>query len=485
MPRSDRRYPIVTRILAEGTWKASAAIHIGGSGNFDSNVDMALARDWDYNFYIPGASLAGATRSLLARITARDFETFQGGQEENVLAMMYGKRLTKDKSQTAYASLLLFDEAPCVGTPVPFVRDSVRIDSETGNAMRRGKFNHEVLPAGVEFRLRVQLILWEQLAESLDRNTVRQWFRWILESFQEDGVRLGARTRRGFGRGTVAEWTIREFDMTRRADALDWLASKGSAGGRKIGPDDLGKEPLGKANNRLTIDASFRVRTSLLIRGPSDDLNGPDTMQFTENGRRVAPGTSFAGILRHRVERIMNTLGVNGEEVCNELFGNQREKHLATDEPAPKEKGGARGEEEKAGRVFVTEAFLGKGHTSVQSRVAIDRFTGGSVEARLFDEGPFWGDPTEASHLAVQIVVEAPQGHERRALLGAFKDLWTGDLTLGGESGIGRGVLEGVEARFAETGKPGLPVMTWRRDPKRKDRVVADGVAEWKAHLEA
>jgi CRISPR/Cas system CSM-associated protein Csm3 (group 7 of RAMP superfamily) len=80
----------------------------------------------------------------------------------------------------------------------------------------------------------------------------------------------------------------------------------------------------------------------------------------------------------------------------------------------------------------------------VQNRVAIDRFTGGAYETALFSEQPIFGGPD--SRLTIRLRIINPKDYEIGLLLLLLKDLWTGDLALGGESSVGRGRLQGIEA---------------------------------------
>jgi CRISPR/Cas system CSM-associated protein Csm3 (group 7 of RAMP superfamily) len=92
----------------------------------------------------------------------------------------------------------------------------------------------------------------------------------------------------------------------------------------------------------------------------------------------------------------------------------------------------------------------------VQNRVSIDRFTGGTRDGALFNEQPLFGDAQ--SVVTVDLQLEEPKEHEIGLLLLLLKDLWTGDLPLGGEISVGRGRLQGknceIEHRNGE-------VRTW------------------------
>ncbi len=95
----------------------------------------------------------------------------------------------------------------------------------------------------------------------------------------------------------------------------------------------------------------------------------------------------------------------------------------------------------------VTDTFA-----RVQHRIRIDRFTGGVQQGALFDEMPEWPRQPGAGRYRINLRLADPPPHEIDLLLLLFKDLWTGDLALGGEAGIGRGRLRGISGGLEVTG---------------------------------
>ena len=142
----------------------------------------------------------------------------------------------------------------------------------------------------------------------------------------------------------------------------------------------------------------------------------------------------MAGALRARALKVANTLDANGraQTLIDEMFGVEMRP----------------GVQPKASRVTVTEEVVHNAKTDlVQNRVSIDRFTGGARETALFSEQPaFGGNDTT---LEVNIKLINPENYEVGLLLLLLKDLWTGDLALGGESSVGRGRLKGKKADLA------------------------------------
>ena len=56
MGETDQRYPVIARVCASGIWESTSPLHIGGDGDFESNTDMALARDFAGRPYIPAGA---------------------------------------------------------------------------------------------------------------------------------------------------------------------------------------------------------------------------------------------------------------------------------------------------------------------------------------------------------------------------------------------------------------------------------------------
>ncbi len=444
---------VIERIAATGEWISLSALHTGGDAPFEQNADMSLARNANGQFYIPGPSIAGAARGHLARILAATRQDFDKRMEPAALEALFGRMAGTVRGDARnrlpnYASLLRVDEARLRKSSGAYIRDNVRIDAGTGTASNEGKFNLEVLPAGASFEIGFTLSIYDELPHGVKRDDLLDCFRWVLECFRAEGLRLGARTRQGMGQGEVRDWNIRRYDMRAKTHVFDWLHTHGTDGGEKLEIASLGAGArISRSAPGIAIDAAFRVRTSLLIRAGGEEGGSPDVVHLRENGKPLLSGTSFRGAFRHRCEAIARTLwGEPGvKKVVTQMFGEAGTK--ANDKPF-------------AGRIRFTESVLKDGDALVQSRVAIDRFTGASRDTALFDEAPFWPSKSPGEHFRVRIELEEADPVSRQeivVLLGAFKDLWTGDLTLGGEEGIGRGVCRGVSATIT---RPNCPDVT-------------------------
>src|SRR5690606_13597374 len=122
-----------------------------------------------------------------------------------------------------------------------------------------------------------------------------------------------------------------------------------------------------------------------------------------------------------------------------------------------------------ASRVRVRDTEIKAVKSLVQNRVRIDRFTGGAFTTGLFSEEPGFGDAT--SSLNLDVTGLNPDEAEVGLLLQVLKDLWVGDLAVGGESSIGRGRLQGLAADLVW--RQSEKTETWRIDRSGEALVIS------------
>ena len=91
-----------------------------------------------------------------------------------------------------------------------------------------------------------------------------------------------------------------------------------------------------------------------------------------------------------------------------------------------------------ASRAWIEEKLVKNVKSRWQDRVAIDRFTGGSLQNALFNEKPIF--PKESTpHLKLKLTLEEPDDAEIGLLFLTLRDFWHGHAALGGETSNGRG----------------------------------------------
>ncbi|MCL4544240.1 MAG: RAMP superfamily CRISPR-associated protein [Chloroflexi bacterium] len=468
---------VTERIVAAGILGLISAAHLGG-GEGDS-TDAQLLRDGNGALFIPGSSLAGAMRSFL-----RERQT-----SPVVLAWLFGGA-ERDSGDTGALSTLIVDDAYLVeGKPATTtVRDGVRIALGTGTAADSGKFDYEVIEPPTAFQLRFELVLRRQHEERATE--LARLFNALLDAFSGGDLPLGAHTRRGLGRCRVEDWRVAERRFAELSDVVAWLQqtspaeqapvrARGARPGDAIPPPQL---PL------LEITARLSLRTAVLVRStPPWSPESPDAVQLRSGDKPVVPGTSLAGVLRHRAERIVRTLGASEERGCSLIEGMF----------GPGFRGSVPPREHRRSRLLVADAPIDgeqeKGKQppeEVQTRIAIDRFTGGVLGTALLQEQPAWpdGNGGRALELLLQLVapvdalgaLDQPRLEaECGLLLLLLRDLCTGDLAVGGTQAVGRGVLRGEEGTVLwRAGPPRAESWRWRRSGEAIEITQGDP-AQW------
>lgn len=445
---------IVRRIIVEGSLVLQTPAHFG-NGDTGDMVDLPLMVSLHDGKtpLLTGTTIAGALRSNLR---AREFgwHAPQPGFEktaENAPALL------KERSSAAVAlfggfcmddegkqSPLIIDDAygelPANGARE--VRSGVRIQSDTRTAKKDFLYNAEFWPAGTSFNLRFELLIFK----GQDVSTALTLLAAALLGFETGEISLGARRRRGFGRCTVTGWAVRDYFMDQPAGLIGFLEDDLAI--QQTGPhivDLLSARRWVDHRRTLTIRAEFELQDSLMIRSSTGDADSPDFIHLhahQPNGKKapVLSGTTLAGVLRARALRISNTLKLaNSQLFVDDMFGKQIDTN--TDRPS-------------ASRVWVDESVIAGAPEMedglVQNRVKINRFTGGAHDAALFSEQPVFQQ--SGTTVTVTIRLAQPQDAQVGLLLYLLKDLWTGDLPVGGESAIGRGRLKGHKATITLTG---------------------------------
>ena len=476
-------YPAVRRLYARGKWKLNSAAHFGGAET--GIADMCLLQDADDNPFIPGASIAGAARNFLAR-QSQPWDKYKKGHETPTLRRLFGGDMRKGRQQSEKnedtMSALIVADAHCEQAATS-IRDGVRVGTKSGSAVEGAKFDIEVVERGTEFELNLECII----RHGDDSDALAELFLSLLQAFQRGDIRLGARTRRGYGRGKVESWKVRDLQLNNPEDVMAWLrrdiwsCSKAPLVLRPLQSEEsiflalpthrsecTLAPPLLQPDQReyFQIEADFTLHTSLLIRSSPAEADAPDMVHLQSTGKPVVPGTSFAGAFRHRAALIAETLGwkprktadyEDADPVC-ELFGPVHEQ----------DRDNGQQKDLWASRVWIEEKLVKNVESRWQHRVAIDRFTGGSLDHALFNEKPVYPIPLQnfaqessTAHLQLTLTLEEPEDAEIGLLLLTLRDFWQGHATLGGETSSGRGTLKGIKASLQYKSAPSSDAEVW------------------------
>lgn len=449
------------RWVVRGTLTLDTAMHLGGEA--EDRVDMPVLRDPRSGApLLPGTTFAGALRNALADRIFGFEEAEDDSKKEAVSALFGDGRKTENGDQSPLVVFDALGTLPADGGVE--IRDGVAIDPASGVAEAGKKFDFEVLPAGTTFPVRVDLLVPDpektgesrlSKAENMGESHLLAHLAAALDAFSVGENGFGARRTRGLGR-VSAKWIAKRFDLSKREGWLEWIGSDHEApvSGKMASirealeaaaPAGIGAIPklTEDARQRVVIDLNLSVARDLLVRSPNAEATGPDMSHLRSGGVPVLPGASLAGVMRSQATRIARLIRKDAGDAgrwIDDIFG-----------PRPKN-----AEEEKknplrAARLRVGEAKVADSRRKEQTRVAIDRFTGGAADTALFEEAPEVGGKSD-----LRLELRNPEPGELGLVLLVLKDLLDGSLPVGGTSSVGRGVLNGT-AKVAFWEGDGLP----------------------------
>ena len=394
-------------VLKGNLWLLTAALVGSGKGEA---CDVELVRDGKGIPYLPFTSLIGVLRhSICPKGHDEELRSFWGYSEGEA-----GKQ----------SAVLGRDLKVCEGKAIVTLRDGIAIDPANGIVFDQEKYDYEVLEPGIAFDLFLEADYDEKT-----RVFCEKMLRTIRERLESGKIHVGAKTNNGLGRVQLKDAVLCRFDWTKKEDLRRWFGQDFSV------PAESNQEPFAEEARELSVEVDLELLHSLIIRSYSDDPNAPDATHIRSNGKDILTGSGFKGALRGRAWRILKTLGKREEEakeILHRLFGNVDDE--------------ARSSTALKGKLRVEEVELPHFVREVQNRIKIDRFTGGTIESALFDSMPLFREEKSKPIEGVRIVVKDYKGWDAGLVLLLLKDLWTGDLAVGGEKNVGRGVFQGQRA---------------------------------------
>lgn len=310
------------RYLAHFIVEADTPLAIG-SGEKGFTVDRLIARDALGLPYIPGSSLAGVLRNEL--------DPYDQSQPIKELFGFQEKRSDKGQGSRLILSSghLMGEDGKTVVEGLQNVnlntgyysyftrlpeRDHVRMTHRgAADTAGHGKFDEELVHKGARFAFRLELMGDEQDAGV---------WKHLLSLVHQPLFRIGAGTRKGFGKLKVIACETRIFDMKKQSDLLAYLDLNSSLNAPRNGWNKErieGKVAEGWAHYRLTLTPQDFF---LFAAGYGDEEvdNKPKTERYftwdkvtglpelKERDYLLIPATSVKGALSHRVAWHYNCL---------------------------------------------------------------------------------------------------------------------------------------------------------------------------------
>ena len=423
-----------------------------GSGEKDLLTDALVAKDVNGLPYLPGTSLAGVIRSACGIKRQEDtpfgYQDKNGGQGSRVI-FSDGVMIGNDGRPVDGLRVMSQNDDFYAHFKMLPVRQHVRINS-LGSTDKGGKFDQQVTYQGTRFCFEMELLSTGSEEEAL-------FYEKMLNVLRRSTFRVGGGTHNGFGLMKVIALQRRDYDLT-NPDDLESYVSRSAA-------LDTPLEDAKKLTTDTITDSTWKRYTLklqpkdffLFGSGMGDDeadmtpvseayivwTNGKPT--FQERGILI-PATSVKGALAHRTAYHWNKLK-------KRFVDNDGEKPMTGDAcPAVEAIFGKAGQDSdkdiKCGNIMLSDVIISAGQKTegekIMNHVAIDRFTGGTMDGALFTEKVTNGLGREIQ-LTVDVRKDSIQDEDiSKAVELALQDIVDGLLPLGGGVNRGNGTFVGT-----------------------------------------
>ena len=424
----------------------TSELHIGGVDEVPDRDGEGTVIHFNRNGLkeptIPGRSIKGAVRAACdvarqALVDAKD-PTPRNGEafsKETWISLWgddtdYTGRSANDRGLPSDASLpirksaLTFHAVSFPADQKMTTRHGVGIDRATGAASDGALYEHEFLPRGTRFNIRItaegrdaekmENEQSEGIPEPASSGAVKKLLELIVDVLTSDTVSLGGRTGSGQGKIRVIEPKLRRISgttdagtLTAPADILDALIGQDEEG-TPI-PLELGGwaleeparitihwwSPTGvfvAEDKKLTQQRQAKARAEGNPEAPEITEPLRDPSVDWEDAQLLIPGTSIRGTLRSRASRIARTvLAARGD--LEPLASHDIHEQIAAEPNLVRYMFGCT---EYRGAVSVHDCRSVEHGTRVEvTHNAIDRWTGGVVDGGLFTEAVYLGTEWE------------------------------------------------------------------------------------------
>ena len=425
---------------------------------------------------IPGRSIRGAVRAACdvarqALEESADPATQDGGafSKENWISLWgddtdYTGKSANDRGLPSDASLPIrksaltfhavsfpqYKDTDSGESPLPR-RHGVGIDRTTGAASDGALYEHEFLPRGTRFTIRItaegrdgEKMRREQsdgIPEPASSESVKKILEFIVDVLTSGAICLGGRTGSGQGTIQVIEPKLRRTAKTtdagtpaEPADVLDALIGE-DAEGTSL-PLELGGWTLDEPA-RITIDwwsptGIFIAEDEKLTKqrkaakedenkekGTNEEVHEViyplrDPSEEWENAQLLIPGTSIRGALRSRASRIARTV-LAAKDKLPTFTSHDLHEQIAAEPNLVRYMFGST---EYRGAVTVHDCLSTDcGKLIEVTHNAIDRWTGGVIDGGLFTEAVYLGTHWEPITIDIDLRqllnnIEAEKGPE-------------------------------------------------------------------------
>lgn len=446
MDRNDENSArIIKKIIFNIPMQTYSPLRIS-SGVDDGITDILVLKDKKGKAFIPGTSITGVLRAKMSNIYG-----------DRVVDRLFGSIDDDGNQSMINISDIVLENAKIIN------RDGIKIDSFTGVSKQGAKFDFEAIDKGATGDLYIEVTLRESCLSEQNKSNIS--YRKEHKDFAingdvygeltatiadilTEGINVGSLTTKGYGKIKSREPVkMYVFDFKNPQGAMKWwqylnegilqdVAYTGNNSVAVVSEEDF------------VMQMEFALTSSMIIRDydvdTDDEKEKIAAVQMKSGEDFVIPATSIKGVLKSRAYKILMNLNHHDEQEAEDFL----DKLMGRETDNKEDKG-------QKSRLYIDEVYIRPNilHSKKQSRNRIDRFTGGTIDSALFTDKPIWQTDKSKATIAINLQVQNCDEKEAGLMLLVMKDLWLGDLAIGGNKAIGKGVLKGKKCTIQYAGE--------------------------------
>ncbi len=419
-----------------GTLEFRTPYHIASSqGNVET--DAGLLRNSNDIIYIPGTSIAGALRSRAQEICG----------DVDLINAIFGYQDSQEGKKSR-----IYVEDTYLNTYVSTtIKDGVAIDRKLGSARDKAKYDLEISPANLSFPLQIKLEMREGDGEEMRKLVIA-----LLKDFRDGKIRLGGGKSRGLGSCSF-DFKWYQLNFQDQDKVAKYLINKDIT---KLHNKDLEDYSIETESAELVCEIEMEaIDSPFLIKSgqEGDDYDAVfTTVQKNGSETEYIPGSSIKGVIRAHAEKILRTIGGNACDIsdsncnCNKDISDKLPDNATLEDRSKIILENSCsicklfGNSYLASRIQFDDAFFEEAPAKKPfDHVAIDRFTGGAMEGKLFSELP-----VVEGKFKIRFVVKNPTPFDKILIAFILRDLMEGfpPVRFGYGKSKGHGELKFVSA---------------------------------------
>lgn len=446
MDRNDENSArIIKKIIFNIPMQTYSPLRIS-SGVDDGITDILVLKDKKGKAFIPGTSITGVLRAKMSNIYG-----------DRAVDRLFGSIDDDGNQSMINISDIVLENAKIIN------RDGIKIDSFTGVSKQGAKFDFEAIDKGATGDLYIEVTLRESCLSEQNKPNIS--YRKEHKDFAingdvygeltatiadilTEGINVGSLTTKGYGKIKSREPVkMYVFDFKNPQGAMKWwqylnegilqdVAYTGNNSVAVVSEEDF------------VMQMEFALTSSMIIRDydvdTDDEKEKIAAVQMKSGEDFVIPATSIKGVLKSRAYKILMNLNHHDEQEAEDFL----DKLMGRETDNKEDKG-------QKSRLYIDEVYIRPNilHSKKQSRNRIDRFTGGTIDSALFTDKPIWQTDKSKATIAINLQVQNCDEKEAGLMLLVMKDLWLGDLSIGGNKAIGKGVLKGKKCTIQYAGE--------------------------------